>query len=56
MSADELAPLNHQDFEGLTAEGAIERRKVTGGTARATIEAQIEDAREVLRFYREERE
>ena len=45
MTPDELSPLNHQDFEGLTAEGAIERRKVAGGTARATIEGQIEDAR-----------
>ena len=56
MSPDELAPLTHRDFEGLSAEVAVERRKVTGGTAKATIEGQIEDAREVLSFYREERE
>jgi len=39
------APLTSADLDGLDFETAIERRDVTGGTARSAVEAQIIKAR-----------
>jgi argininosuccinate lyase len=41
-------PLIAADLAGLDAETAIERRTVTGGTARAAVTAQLESARAAL--------
>jgi len=48
-----IAPLTREDIEGLTPEQSVERRTAPGGTAREAVMAQLEEADEVIGFYKE---
>ena len=48
LPAEEIAPLTLEDIDGLSIEGAIERRTAPGGTARSAVVKQIEKAKSLV--------